>query len=128
MKIKLYSAKGCPYARRTRIVLHEKGAEFEASEVDLQDRSEEFLKASPTGKVPVMVVGGDSLYESNVVNQYLDEVYEEPKLLPADPKARAHARIWMAQADDTFYPQVFVSSMGRRRGFRTSGSRRLWRS
>ncbi len=117
MKIKLYSAKGCPFARRTRMVLHEKGADFDACEVDFRNKSEEFLEASPTGKVPVVVVDGDSLYESNIVNQYLDEVYEEPKLLPENPKARAYARIWMARADDDFYPHVFVSSMGRERGF-----------
>jgi glutathione S-transferase len=99
------------------MVLHEKGADFEAHEVDLRNRSEEFLQASPTGKVPVIVVDGDSLYESNVVNQYLDEVHEEPRLMPVDPKARAYARIWMARADDDFYPQVFVSGMGRTRGF-----------
>ena len=117
MNIKLYSAKGCPYARRTRIVLHEKGADFEAHEVDFRNKSDEFLAASPIGKVPVVVVDGDSLYESNVVNQYLDEVFEESKLLPEDPKARAYARIWMVRADDNFYPQIFVSSMGRERGF-----------
>ena len=118
MNIRLYSAKGCPFARRTRLVLHEKGAEFEAHEVDFRNKSEEFLEASPTGKVPVVVVdGGDSLYESNIVNQYLDEVYKEPKLMPEDPKARAYARIWMSRADEDFYPQVFVSSMGRERGF-----------
>jgi glutathione S-transferase len=116
VNIKLYSAKGCPFARRTRVVLHEKGIDFEASEVDFRNKSDEFLEASPTGKVPVVVVDGDSLYESNVVNQYLDEVHEEPRLMPGDPKARAYARIWMARADD-FYPQVFVSSMGRERGF-----------
>jgi glutathione S-transferase len=117
VNIRLYSAKGCPFARRTRLVLHEKGAEFEAHEVDFRNKSEEFLEASPTGKVPVVVVDGDSLYESNIVNQYLDEVYEEPKLMPEDPKARAYTRIWMARADEDFYPQVFVSSMGRERGF-----------
>ena len=117
MIVKLYSAKGCPFARRTRLVLHEKGTEFEAHEVDFRNKSEEFLEASPTGKVPVVVADGHSLYESNIVNQYLDEVYEEPKLMPGDPKARAYARIWMARADDDFYPQVFVSSMGRERGF-----------
>ena len=117
MKVKLYSAKGCPFARRTRVVLHEKGIDFEASEVDFRNKSEEFLQASPTGKVPVIVVDEDSLYESNIVNQFLDEVHEEPRLMPEDPKARAYARIWMARADDDFYPQVFVSSMGRERGF-----------
>jgi len=117
VNIKLYSAKGCPFARRTRVVLHEKGIDFETREVDFRNKSDEFLEASPTGKVPVVVVDGDSLYESNIVNQYLDEVHEEPKLMPGDPKARAYARIWMARADDDFYPQVFVSSMGRTRGF-----------
>lgn len=117
MDIKLYSAQGCPFARRTRVVLHEKGIDFEAREVDFRNKSEEFLRASPTGKVPVVVADGDSLYESNIVNQFLDEVYEEPKLMPENPKARAHARIWMARADEDFYPQVFVSGMGRARGF-----------
>ena len=99
------------------MVLHEKGAGFETREVNLENKSEEFLAVSPTGKVPVVIVDGDALYESNVVNQYLDEVIEEPKLLPDDPKARAYARIWMAQADSDFFPQVFISTMGRERGF-----------
>ena len=99
------------------MVLHEKGVPFETYEVDLENKSEEFLSVSPTGKVPVVVADGDSLYESNVVNQYLDEVFESPKLLPEDPKQRAYARIWMASADDSFFPAVFVASVGRERGF-----------
>jgi glutathione S-transferase len=98
------------------MVLHEKGVDFETYEVDLRNKSEEFLDASPTGKVPVLVVDGDSIYESNVINQYLDEVTDEPKLLPQDDKERAYARIWMAFADD-FFPVVFAASMGRERGF-----------
>ena len=85
--------------------------------MDLANKSEEFLAASPTGKVPVIVVDGDSIYESNVINQYLDEVTGGPRLLPEDPKARAYARIWMALADDHFFPAVFVASVGRERGF-----------
>ena len=117
MKPKLYNTQRCPYARRTRIVLHEKGVDFETYEVDLANKSEEFLAASPTGKVPVVVVDGDSLYESNVVNQYLDEVTDKPKLMPEDPRRRAHARIWMAFADTDFFPAVFVTSVGRERGY-----------
>jgi glutathione S-transferase len=67
------------------MVLHEKDVDFETYEVDLANKSGEFLRASPTGKVPVVVVDGDSLYESNVVNQYLDEVTGGPKLMPEDP-------------------------------------------
>jgi len=117
MKPKLYNTQRCPYARRTRIVLHEKGIDFETHEVDLANKSEEFLEASPTGKVPVIVVDGESLYESNVVNQYLDEVTDQPNLMPEDAKRRAHARIWMAFADTDFFPEVFVASVGRERGY-----------
>jgi len=117
MKPKLYNTQRCPYARRTRIVLHEKGIDFETHEVDLANKSEVFLEASPTGKVPVIVVDGESLYESNVVNQYLDEVTDQPKLMPEDAKRRAHARIWMAFADTDFFPEVFVASVGRERGY-----------
>jgi glutathione S-transferase len=99
------------------MVLHEKDVDFETYEVDLANKSEEFLRASPTGKVPVVVVDGDSLYESNVVNQYLDEVTGGPKLMPEDPKQRAYARIWMYFADTDFFPAVFVASVGRERGF-----------
>jgi len=99
------------------MVLHEKGIAFDVHEVDLSNKSEEFLDASPTGKVPVVVVDGDSIYESNVVNQYLDEVTDGPKLMPDDPKRRAHARIWMSFADTDFFPAVFVASVGRERGF-----------
>jgi glutathione S-transferase len=65
----------------------------------------------------VIVVDGESLYESNVVNQYLDEVTDGPKLMPEDPKRRAYARIWMAFADTDFFPAVFVASVGRSRGY-----------
>jgi glutathione S-transferase len=117
MKPRLYNTQRCPYARRTRMVLHEKQIAFDVYEVDLSNKSEEFLSVSPTGKVPVVVVDGESIYESNVVNQYLDEVTDEPRLMPGDPKRRAHARIWMAFADTDFFPAVFVASVGHERGF-----------
>jgi glutathione S-transferase len=117
MKPKLYNTQRCPYARRTRIVLYEKGIDFDVHEVDLENKSEEFLKASPTGKVPVVVLDGDSIYESNVVNQYLDEVTDGPRLMPEEAKRRAYARIWMAFADTDFFPPLFVASVGRERGF-----------
>ena len=98
---------------------------FETREVDLKNKSQEFLAASPTGKVPVAVVDGYSIYESNAVNEYLDEVLDGPGLLPEDPNERAYARIWMSSADSDFFPAVFVASVGRERGFseeRVSGA------
>jgi glutathione S-transferase len=99
------------------MVLREEGVDFETHEVDLENKSEEFLSISPSGKLPVVIVNGDSLYESNVVNQYLDEVFELPKLLPEGPKERAYARIWMTSAEDNFYLAAFIASVGCERAF-----------
>lgn len=102
---------------RTRMVLHEKGIDFDVYEVDLSNKSEEFLSVSPYGKVPVVRINGTSLYESNIVNEYLDEVFESPKLMPESPEERALTRSWMAFADDYFFPSVFRVRMGPQRGF-----------
>lgn len=117
MKPKLYNTQGCPYARRTRIVLYEKEVDFDVHEVDLSNKSEEFISVSPYGKVPVLAINGMSVYESNVVNEYLDEVHETPRLLPKTPEQRALARSWMAFADDYFFPFIFRIRMGSQRGF-----------
>ncbi len=98
------------------MVLHEKGIDFELHEVDLSNKSEEFLSVSPYGKVPVLRVNGTSLYESNIVNEYLDEVYDSPKLMPDSPEERASVRSWMAFADDYFFPSIFRVRMGTQRG------------
>ena len=99
------------------MVLHEKGIDFEVYEVDLSNKSEEFLNVSPYGKVPVLRVNGTSLYESNIVNEYLDEVYESPKLMPEDPEERASVRSWMAFADDYFFPSIYGVRTGVQRGY-----------
>jgi glutathione S-transferase len=99
------------------MVLHEKGIDFEVNEVDLRNKSEEFLNVSPYGKVPVLRVNGTSLYESNIVNEYLEEVYGSPRLMPENPQERALVRSWMAFADDYFFPAVYRVRMGLQRGY-----------
>ena len=99
------------------MVLREKGIDFEVHEVDLSNKSEEFLSVSPYGKVPVLRVDGTSLYESNIVNEYLDEVYDSPKLMPEVPEERALVRSWMAFADDYFFPSIYRVRMGLQRGY-----------
>ena len=99
------------------MVLHEKGIDFEVHEVDLSNKSEEFLSVSPYGKVPVLRVNGTSLYESNIVNEYLDEVYDSPRLMPENPEERALVRSWMAFADDYFFASVYRVRMGLQRGY-----------
>jgi glutathione S-transferase len=99
------------------MVLHEKGVDFDVHEVDLSNKSEEFLKVSPYGKVPVLRVNGTSLYESNIVNEYLDEVHDFPRLMPEDPEERASVRSWMAFADDYFFPSIYRVRTGLQRGY-----------
>ena len=99
------------------MVLHEKGVSFDVHEVDLSNKSEEFLSVSPYGKVPVLRVNGICLYESNIVNEYLDEVYGSPRLMPDNPEERASVRSWMAFADDYFFPSISGVRMGAQRGY-----------
>ena len=92
MAIKLYSTTYCPYAWRTRIVLHEKNVPFEVFEVDLKAKQPEFLERSPTGKVPLLVDGETIIWESMAVNEYVEEIYPEPQLLGRTPAERAVVR------------------------------------
>ncbi|HEY5719596.1 MAG TPA: glutathione S-transferase family protein, partial [Gammaproteobacteria bacterium] len=91
--ITLYSTPSCPYAQRTRLLLHEKGLPFELVAVDINQTPEWFLKLSPTGKVPLLRHGEDLVWESAAINEYLEERHPEPPLLPATPLARARVRI-----------------------------------
>lgn len=89
----LYDAPRCPYCARVRIVLAEKGVEFEAVEVDLDDRPAWIYRKNVTGRVPVVEEDGWTLPESAVIMEYLEERYPEPALLAADPADRALARL-----------------------------------
>ncbi|NND53955.1 MAG: glutathione S-transferase family protein [Gammaproteobacteria bacterium] len=100
--IKLYSYGGCPFARRTRMTLAEKDIDYELIEIDLRNRPANFKEISPYGKVPVLFHNGNRLYESAIINEYLDEVYPEPPLMPDDPLQKAQTRIWMNYCDTQF--------------------------
>jgi glutathione S-transferase len=101
-QIELFSARVCPYAHRTRLVLREKDVKFEYTEVDLQNKPARFLAVSPYGKVPALVHGGATIYESAIINEYLDEVFEHPRFMPQAPLPRAKLRIWIDYCDDYF--------------------------
>ena len=100
--VQIFSANGCPYAQRSRLTLLEKGVPFEVTEIDLQNKPDWFLEVSPYGKVPVLKHGEDRVWESAVVNEYLDEVFPEPALMPQEPGKRAIARIWIDFANTKF--------------------------
>jgi glutathione S-transferase len=97
--LKLISHKLCPYVQRAVIALKEKGVPFERIDIDLASKPDWFLKLSPLGKVPVLVVttgeGEVALFESNVICEYIEETQGGAKLHPADALKRAEHRAWM---------------------------------
>jgi glutathione S-transferase len=97
----LYTAARCPFAGRVRIVLAEKGVEYDAVEIDLADRPEWLYEKNALGKVPVVEEdGGRPLPESGVIMEFLEERYPDPALLPADAADRADVRLLVHRFDD----------------------------
>ena len=92
---KLVSFELCPFVQRSVITLNEKGVDFDIEYIDLSNKPDWFLAISPLGKVPVLVVDDTTvLFESAVINEYLDEV-TEGRMLPEDPLDRAFGRAWI---------------------------------
>ena len=102
--ITLYDADRCPYCARVRIVLAEKDVQYETVVIDLDDRPAWIYEKNPTGRVPVLEEDVFILPESAVINEYLNERYPEPPLLPADPAARALVRVLIFRFDDLSKP------------------------
>src|SRR5574341_1813767 len=94
--IRLYDFASSPNCQRVKVVLAEKKLPFETVPVDLrqgEQKKADFLKLNPYGKVPVIVDGATVLYESCVINEYLEEKYPEPPLMPKEPAKKAKVRI-----------------------------------
>lgn len=117
--IVLYDFPECPYAQKVRIVLAEKELEFERKLVDLrknEQRSAEFLKLNPLGKVPVLVDDDAVIYDSTIINEYLNEEYPNPPLMPEDSYGRALVRMREDLADMLFTPRIELLQAELRRG------------
>jgi glutathione S-transferase len=99
MKLELVSHTLCPYVHRAAVMIHEKGVPFERRYINLKAKPDWFLRISPRGKVPVLLVDGQPLFESMAIIEFLDETHP-PSLLPADPFARARQRAWVEVAND----------------------------
>jgi glutathione S-transferase len=124
-EIKLYSARACPFAHRSRIVLGEKKIAFELIEIDLQNKPAWYGSVSLYGKVPALEHGGQRIVESAVINEYLDEVFPEPRLLPRAPAERALARIWIDFANTRLAPAFTKVLWGAAPDDREAGKREL---
>ena len=100
--ITLYDAPRCPFCARTRIVLAEKGVPYDTVTIDLADRPAWLVEHNPPdGRVPVLEEDGWTLPESSVIDEYLEERYPDPPLLPEDPGERAAARLLVFRFDET---------------------------
>lgn len=100
MHLKLVSFDICPYVQRSVITLKYKNVDHDVEYIDLSDKPDWFLKLSPLGKVPIMIVDGDEdkvLFESAVINEFADEI-SGGGLLPDDPFEKAKARAWIDYA------------------------------
>jgi glutathione S-transferase len=89
----LYYTQRSPYARKVRIFLAEKNLPCELKDTDILNKSPEFIKLSPIGKVPVLVdEDGTPIWDSTQIIEYLDETYPEPSFYPSDRAGRLHCR------------------------------------
>jgi glutathione S-transferase len=99
MKLELVSHTLCPYVHRAAAMMHEKGVPFERRYIDLKAKPDWFLAISPRGKVPVLLVDGRPLFESQAIIEFIDETHP-PSLLGTDPFERARQRAWVEMAND----------------------------
>jgi len=102
--IKLYSNPACPDSHRTRIVLAEKDLPIDVVEIEDGNKPAELLEANPYGNLPTIVDRDTILFESSVINEYLDERYPHPPLKPGSPAERAQMRLSVLRLEHELYP------------------------
>jgi RNA polymerase-associated protein len=102
----LYSGTTCPYSQRCRIVLFEKGMDFEVIDVDVSNKPDDLIELSPDGRLPVLVERDLRLDISNIINEYIDERFPHPQLMPADPVMRARARLFLHNFEEQLFAHI----------------------
>ncbi len=105
--MKLYTFPTSTNSRKVRIVLIEKGLEFERIHVDLsktEQKNPDYLKINPFGQVPALDDDGFVVYDSTIINEYLEDEYPHPPLMPEDSEGRARARMMDDFRDNHFHP------------------------
>ncbi|MBL0142757.1 MAG: glutathione S-transferase N-terminal domain-containing protein [Betaproteobacteria bacterium] len=113
----LYSGITDPFSHRCRIVLYEKGMDFEIIDVDLMNKPEDLAVMNPYNTTPVLVERDLVLYESNIINEYIDERFPHPQLMPADPVMRARARLFLFRFEQELFTHVKALESGPSKGY-----------
>ena len=111
----LYSGTTCPFSQRCRNVLYEKGMDFQIVDVDLHNKPEDLAVMNPYNQVPVLVERDLILYESNIINEYIDDRFPHPQLMPADPVMRARARLFLFRFEHEMFVHVETLEKGNQR-------------
>jgi RNA polymerase-associated protein len=102
----LYAGTTDPQSHRTRIVLYEKDVECQVVDVDVRKKPREIADLNPYNTVPTMIDRDLVLYDSNIINEYLDERLPHPPLMPVDPVSRAKARLMLMRFDRDWYSLI----------------------
>ena len=108
----LYSGTTCLFSHRCRIVLYEKGMDFQIVDVDLYNVPEDLAVMNPYNRVPVLVERDLILYEANIINEYIDDRFPHPQLIPADPVMRARARLFLFRFELELFSQIDAIEQG----------------
>jgi len=109
----LYSGTTDPFSQRCRIVLYEKGMEdFQVIDVDIYNKPEDLAAINPYNMVPVLVERDLVLSESNIINEYIDERFPHPQLMPADPVMRARARLFLHRFENEMFSHIQLIESG----------------
>ena len=119
--IKVYSFFNSICTQKVFITLAEKGLAYDTHNVDLfanEQFKPDYLKINPKGVVPALDHDGRIVIESSLICEYLDDTFPEPRLVPADPFARARMRLWSKAVDESLFEatrELSFSAMFRER-------------
>jgi len=98
--MKLIGSTSSPYVRKVRVVMSEKKLDYQFVEEDVWGSQTTIMQSNPLGKVPCLVMeGGEALFDSRVIVEYLDTLSPVGKLIPAVGRERAEVKTWEALAD-----------------------------
>ena len=98
--MKLIGSAASPYVRKVRVVLAEKRLDYQFVIEDVWSEATSIAKSNPLGKVPCLVMeGGEAMFDSRVIVEYLDTLSPVGKLIPQSGRERAEVKTWEALAD-----------------------------